>query len=57
MDEITNTLRAVINTLNTVSVTGRDNMDRLLGSILALERCVAQATAPKEPEAAKQDEN
>lgn len=38
---VADTLKAVINTLNQVTVNGRMNMDRLLGSILALEKVVA----------------
>ena len=48
------TLKAVINTLNGVTVSGRENMDRLLGSILALEKCAAALEAPKENEEAKE---
>ena len=36
----------VINTLNTIEVKGRENMNRLLGCILLLERVVAEADAP-----------
>lgn len=46
--DIVETIKAVINTLEQVTVSGKMNMDRLLGSIIALERCVAQAQAPKE---------
>lgn len=35
------TLKAVVNTLNQVTVNGRMNMDRLLGSIIALEKVIA----------------
>lgn len=42
------TLRAVINTLNKVSVTGRENMDRLLGSIIALEKALAALEEEKD---------
>ena len=38
---VADTLKAVINTLNQVTVNGRMNMDRLLGSIIALEKVVA----------------
>ena len=31
------TIQDIINTLNQVEVRGKDNMDRLLGAILALE--------------------
>lgn len=52
--EIAETIKAVINTLNHVDVRGRDNMDRLLGSIITLERCAAQIQAQKETEAKKE---
>lgn len=38
-----NALRTVINTLNTVEVKGRENMNHLLGAILVLEQLIAQA--------------
>ena len=47
------TLKAVINTLNGVSVNGRENMNRLLGSIVALEKLLASLEV--KPEA--QDDN
>ena len=54
MDEIISTLNAVINTLEQVTVNGKMNMDRLLGSIITLERCVAQIQSQKETEAKKE---
>ena len=39
-------LTNIINTLNTIEVKGRENMNRLLGCILLLERVVAEADAP-----------
>lgn len=45
-------IRRVIQTLDNVEVRGRDNMDRLLGSVIHLEKVAAdmeqaaQATAP-----------
>lgn len=43
-----NTLRAVVNTLNTIEVKGRENMDRLLGCIMALEHIMAQQEEPQD---------
>lgn len=43
-----NALRTVINTLNTVEVKGRENMNHLLGAIMVLEQLVAQKD--EEPE-------
>lgn len=42
------TLRAVVNTLNTIEVKGRENMDRLLGCIMALEHIMAQQEEPQD---------
>ena len=42
MDDTTKLIRLVISTLNDVEVRGKDNLDKLLGSINALET-VAQA--------------
>lgn len=36
------TISAVIKTLNLVSVTGRDNLDMVLGCILALEKTLRE---------------
>ena len=52
---VSETIKAVINTLNGVTVSGRENMNRLLGSIVALEQIVgsiesAAATSGKEEE-------
>lgn len=57
MDEIITTMKAVVNTLNLIPVSGRDNMDKLLGSIVALERCVAQLGAQKAAAEAKPDKD
>lgn len=38
---VAETIKAVVNTLNQVTVNGRMNMDRLLGSIIALEKVIA----------------
>lgn len=47
----TNILRCVIATLNDVEVRGRDNLDKLLGSIMALEGLanMLEQPAPEEP--------
>ena len=37
------TIAAVIRTLNSISVRGKDNIDMLLGSILALEGMLNEA--------------
>ena len=43
------TMQDVINTLNQVEVHGKDNLDRLLGAIMALEAImVAQDNAAQE---------
>lgn len=39
--QLAETIKAVINTLNGVTVSGRENMNRLLGSIVALEKVLA----------------
>lgn len=41
-DQIKTSILAVINTLNTVELKGRDNMNRLLGSIVTLEKLVTE---------------
>lgn len=33
---------AIINTLNSIDVKGKDNLDKLLGCILALEKILAE---------------
>lgn len=47
-----NIIRCVIATLNDVEVRGKDNLDKLLGSILALEGLAnrMEHPAPEEPE-------
>lgn len=56
MDEIIKKLRNVIYTLGCVDcVRGRDNLDRMLGSILALEKVANQLSQMKAlPEQPKQ---
>lgn len=42
------TIKAVINTLNQVNVNGKQNLDRLLGSIVALEKVLGELTRKEE---------
>ena len=42
------TLIAIIRTLNSISVSGAENMNRLLGCIQALEGIVAELSKPEE---------
>lgn len=42
------TLQMVINTLNTIEVRGRENMNHLLGCIMALEHIMAQQEEPQD---------
>lgn len=42
-----NAIRTVINTLNTVEVKGRENMNHLLGAIMVLENLLAADEAPQ----------
>lgn len=41
------TIAAVIKTLNLIEVKGKNNMDQLLGCIIALERVLATETTEK----------
>lgn len=43
-------LRAVLNTLDGVQVAGRENWDRMLGSMQAIEEVVQALSAPPAPE-------
>ena len=49
-EQTKNTLAKVINTLNTVEVKGRANMDHLLGCILTLEDMVRGMNEPETPD-------
>ena len=51
----TTMIRCVIATLNDIEVKGRDNLDKLLGSIMALEG-IAQMMEQPVPEDAKKEE-
>lgn len=46
-----NLIKAVISTLNDVEVKGKDNLDKLLGSINALETIAQALEAPPAPPA------
>lgn len=48
-------LKAVIHTLNTVSVHGKEDLDSMLGCIQALERLVTQLENPPETEEVSND--
>lgn len=52
METISSLIDSIIHTLDSVSVTGHDNWDKLLGSIRALET-IKQSLVPPE----KEDEN
>ena len=43
-------LRAVLNTLEGVQVAGRENWDRMLGSMQAMEEVIPALAAPPAPE-------
>lgn len=49
------TIKAMINTLNQMEVKGKDNLDRLLGCIMVLEKALNEMNAPKKPEGGEQD--
>lgn len=53
----TTMIRCVIATLNDIEVKGKDNMDKLLGSIMALERIakIMEHPAPEEPKEVEAD--
>lgn len=52
---MTEILKAVITTLNSIDVRGKSNMDRMLGCINALEQTVRALEAPQTEE--KEDED
>lgn len=51
MNNTATLIRLVISTLNDVEVKGKENMDKLLGSINALESVAQILEAPPEPPA------
>ena len=57
MNDIATLIRLVISTLNDVEVKGKDNLDKLLGSINALESVVQILEAPPAPEEMKEEVN
>ena len=50
-------IRCVIATLNDVEVKGKDNLDKLLGSIMALEGFAQLMEQPSPEEAPKEEVN
>lgn len=44
------TLQDIIRTLNQIEVKGKDNMDRLLGAIIALEQLLAAVENTTKPQ-------
>lgn len=54
-EELKNNLKNIRNTLNTVSVSGAENMNRLLGCIMMLDKVLQAADALTVEEA--KDEN
>ena len=53
----TNIIRCVIATLNDIEVKGKDNLDKLLGSIMALEGIAQLVEQPAPEETPKEDAN
>lgn len=53
----TTLIRCAIATLNEVEVKGRDNLDRLLGVIMALENVVQMMEQPAQEEEFKEEAN
>lgn len=51
MNDVNTIIRLVVSTLNDVEVKGKDNLDKLLGSINALETVVQLLEAPPAPPA------
>ncbi len=49
-------IQYIINTLNQIEVKGKDNMDRLLGAIMALESMLQQQNKELEEKAKKEGE-
>lgn len=50
---MTDLLKAVIHTLNTVSVHGKEDLDSMLGCIQALEKLVSEIENPAKAEEVK----
>lgn len=51
LTEIKNALATISNTLNAITVQGKDNMNHLLGSILLLDKIVANIEEQEKKEA------
>ena len=49
-------LKAVLNTLEGVQVAGRENWDRMLGSMQAIEEVAQALSAPPAPDAGTEQE-
>ena len=56
MENTATLIRLVISTLNSVEVKGKDNLDKLLGSINALETVAQALEAPPAPPAEPKEE-
>lgn len=50
IDELKNNLNAVVNTLNCIEVRGKDNLNRLLGTIMLLEKVMSGVKNIETPE-------
>jgi len=47
IDEAKKNLASVINTLNTIDIKGKDNMNHMLGSILVIEKVIQELQETK----------
>ena len=47
-EQIKTTLKIVVNTLNTVEVKGKDNINHMLGSIMTLEKVINEMNTETE---------
>lgn len=56
MNDINTLIRLVISTLNDVEVKGKENLDKLLGSINALESVAQILEAPPAPSAPAEEQ-
>ena len=53
----TTMIRCVVATLNDIEVKGKDNLDKLLGSIMALEGVAQMMEQPTSEEVPQEEEN
>lgn len=53
----TTIIRCVVATLNDIEVKGKDNLDKLLGSIMALEGVAQMMEQPTSEEVPQEEEN